>query len=175
MSYRLRIPLALLLFCYNSWAVADARWFQVELIVFEQQAVNTELFEQTESAIKSENNYADVKPGTQTLGNAFNRLKRSSTYQPLYYQSWKISVPSRQLSLPIEVSAPELGLKGWLKIQRGNLLHVLVDLEYTQEAAESAGLIYRLNEKRRVLLNEVHYLDHPYFGLVVKVSPVESE
>ena len=66
-----------------------------------------------------------------------------------------------------------MDLNGWIKIQRGHLLHVIADLEFGTE--ESEGVIYRLNEKRRVLLNEVHYLDHPEFGAVVKVSPVQLE
>jgi hypothetical protein len=51
-------------------------------------------------------------------------------------------------------------------------LHVIVDLEYSPtNLDEPEGLIYRIAEKRRVLLDEVHFFDHPYFGALVKVSP----
>ena len=50
----------------------------------------------------------------------------------------------------------------------------MADLEYSPlNFDEPEDLIYRIAEKRRVLLNEVHFLDHPYFGVLVKVSPVE--
>ena len=69
------------------------------------------------------------------------------------------------------MSQAGVDLNGWVKVQRGNLLHIITDLEFSPPQPE--GVIYRLNEKRRVLLNEVHYLDHPMIGALVKVSPVE--
>jgi len=175
MSYRLRIQLAVLLYCFNALVFANERVLQVEIIVFQQQAHNTELFEQTESKISPVARYAPVTEGKETLQAVFKRLKRASAYQPFYYRSWLISVRSGQVSLPIEISEPELNLKGWIKIQRGNLLHIIADLEFVSDSVESSGVVYRLSEKRRVLLNEVHYLDHPFFGVVIKVSPVEPE
>ena len=165
--------LAVLLFCFNGRAIAEQRWFQVELIVFQQQAPNSEIFDQTETEIKPVARYARVKAGNKTLQNTYNRLKRSRNYQPFYYQAWKIPVASGSVSLPIDVSNSDVDLNGWIKIQRGHLLHVIADLEFSP--AQPGGLIYRLKEKRRVLLNDVHYLDHPLFGAVVKVSPVELE
>lgn len=163
--------LAVLLFCFTSLAYAEQRWFQVELIVFQQHAPTSELFEQTATEIAPVNRYA--KAGKKTLQNTYNRLRRSAAYRPFYYQSWRIPVASGSVSLPIDVSEPDIDLNGLIKIQRGHLLHVIADLEFSP--AESVGVIYRLNEKRRVLLNEVHYLDHPKFGAIVKVSPVEME
>ncbi|TXL00209.1 hypothetical protein BMR02_06185 [Methylococcaceae bacterium HT1] len=173
MKYQLKVQFAVLLFCFNSLALAEPRWFQVELIVFQQQAPNSEIFDQIETELKPVARYAQVKEGNKTLQSTFNRLQRSSIYQPFYYQAWRISVESGSVSLPIEVSGTDVDLNGWIKVQRGHLLHVIADLEFSP--AESEGVIYRLNEKRRVLLNDMHYLDHPKFGAVVKVSPVELE
>lgn len=173
MSYRLKIQFALLLFCFNNWALAEQRWFQVELIVFQQQAPNSEIFDQIETEIEPVGRYARVSASNKTLQGTYNRLKRASAYQPFYYQSWRIPVNSGSVSLPIDVSGVNEGLSGWIKVQRGELLHVIADLEFSPPAYEAERLIYRLKEKRRVLLNEVHYLDHPLFGAVVKVSPVE--
>ena len=167
----LKIQFAVLIFCFNGLAFADQRWFQVELIIFQQQAPNTEIFEQTTTQIGSVNRYAQASAGSKTLQNTYNRLKRARSYRPFYYKSWRIPVAAGSVSLPIDVSEPEAHLNGWIKIQRGNLLHVIADLEFNPTV--SGGKRYHLNEKRRVLLNEVHYLDHPKFGAVVKVSPVE--
>lgn len=35
-------------------------------------------------------------------------------------------------------------------------------------------LAYRIDESRRIRSNEIHYFDHPKFGVLVKVSPVEK-
>lgn len=169
----MKIQLAVLLFCFNSLAYAEQRWLQVELIVFQQQAPTSELFEQTATEIAPVNRYAQAKASKKTLQNTYNKLRRSDAYRPFYYQSWRISVASNSVSLPIDVSEPDIDLNGWIKIQREYLLHVIVDLEFSP--TESADVIYGLNEKRRVLLNEVHYLDHPKFGAIVKVSPAEMQ
>jgi len=174
MSVRLKIQFFLLLFCSCSWANAETRQFQVELIVFEQSAPTTELFEQVETKIAPVRGYASVQSGTKTMNSSYSRLSRAGNYRPFYYASWQVQVKSNQVSLPIHISSRAQNLDGWIKIQRGNLLHVVADLEYSPaHSDESESLIYRIAEKRRVLLNEVHFLDHPYFGVLVKVSPVE--
>lgn len=33
---------------------------------------------------------------------------------------------------------------------------------------------YRLNQNRRIKLNEIHYFDHPKFGIIIQVSPYET-
>ncbi|MCF7970547.1 MAG: peptidoglycan binding protein CsiV [Methylococcaceae bacterium] len=172
MSERLlRIPLFLVLFCCHDWANADTRTLQVELIVFEQRAPTTESFRQTETKITPVQQYAPAQSGVKTMNFEYSRLSRAGSYRPFYYQSWRIPVSSERVSLPIHIASEVQNLQGWIKIQRGNLLHVVADLEYSP--SKSKGLIYRIAEKRRILLNEVHFLDHPYFGVLLKVSPVE--
>ena len=173
MSYRLKIQLAILLYCFNSLALADQRWFQVELIVFQQKSANSELFTQVDSEIEPVGRYARASAGNKTLNGLYNRLKRSKNYRPFYYQSWRIPVSSGKVSLPIDVSMSGVDLSGWIKVQRGHLLHIIADLEFSPSVDVGERLVYRLSEKRRILLNEVHYLDHPMYGAVVKVSPVE--
>jgi len=174
MSVRLKIQFFLLLFFCYSWANADTRLFQVELIVFEQSAPTTELFEQVETKIAPVKRYASVQSGIKTMSSQYSRLSRADSYHPFYYESWQIQAKSNRVSLPIHISSRAQNLEGWIKIQRGSLLHVVADLEYSPlNSDEPEDLIYRIAEKRRVLLNDVHFLDHPYFGALVKVSPVE--
>ncbi len=173
MTKRLTLFFAVLLFWFNGLALAEQRWFQIELIVFTQQAPNSEIFEQTQSELQPVGRYARASSGSKSLQNTYNRLKAAGAYRPFYYQSWRIPVASNSASLPINISGIDKQLKGWLKIQRGQLLQILADIEYRPDGTEEDRLIYRINEKRRVLLNEVHYLDHPVFGAIVKVSPIE--
>jgi hypothetical protein len=44
----------------------------------------------------------------------------------------------------------------------------------TETTADSSALnyqVYRLQQSRRMRSNEVHYLDHPLFGIIVQVTP----
>lgn len=50
-----------------------------------------------------------------------------------------------------------------------------------EELQEPEGPVYpwrhavRLNQKRKMRSNEVHYIDHPLFGVVVKLTPLDEE
>jgi len=87
----------------------------------------------------------------------------SEDYQLTHHLSWA------QESLPYSESAAvniiETGLNGWIKVYASHLLFINVDLDFNG---------YRMNEKRRIKLNEKHFFDHPKFGLLVQVSRREE-
>ena len=87
-------------------------------------------------------------------------------------------------------------LEGWVRVFENRLLFVeadviarmtptnmqpRVEVYSTREQAqshsgwESMPESFRIQEKRRVKLNELHYFDHPFFGLLVRVSRVEPQ
>ena len=176
MNKHLQLLLITALFLFNYTVQAGERWFQIEAIVFQQSAPNTELFDQVEAELEPVSVYAAAKAGSKSLQNIYNRLRRAGGYQPFSYQSWRAPVKSDRISLPINITDEAENLHGWLKIQRGNLLHVLADIEFgPTETIEGDALFYRIIEKRRVMLNEVHYLDHPFFGVLLKLSLVEQD
>ena len=70
--------------------------------------------------------------------------------------------------------------------QAGNLLQPVVSgpgavAELDEEALQALGPVYPyrhavlLEQKRRMRSTEVHYIDHPLFGLVIKFSPITAE
>ena len=88
---------------------------------------------------------------------------------------------------------------GFIRVYRTSLIFVHVDLQISpldgQAASELAGAAigatagsslvageeipdnphYFISEKRRVKFKEIHYFDHPRFGVIVSVWPSESE
>lgn len=79
-------------------------------------------------------------------------------------------------------------IDGIVRIQRNRFVHVHLDLlmrEIVEDTRES-GLIWlfrqqateprawRLQNQRRIRLDEVHYFDHPVFGVIVRVSRSEG-
>jgi hypothetical protein len=128
--------------------------------------------------------YGQVKPEAMLLNNTYNKLVRNSNYQPLLHVSWIQPARSNQVNRGVHLGVTGNNgtdvLNGILKIQRGHYLHLLMDMEYmpgevsrTHEDQFSEPAIYRIKEKRRFRLNEVHYLDHPKFGIIVTVKPLE--
>lgn len=83
------------------------------------------------------------------------------------------------------VQAPEPHLEGELKLVLSRYLHLEADLRYytgelhqpmlaiEDEFADISvqPVVYRLKESRRMRSGELHYLDHPAFGLIARVTP----
>ncbi len=59
-------------------------------------------------------------------------------------------------------------LDGTLTLTRSRYLHLAVDLIYTDP---KTGLAMQLKESRRMRSGELHYLDHPRFGVLVQATP----
>lgn len=77
-------------------------------------------------------------------------------------------------------------LDGTIRLILARYLHLEADLRYREaDAPQGSGFfslfsdqtaekpIYRLSESRRMRSREVHYLDHPMFGIIAVVTPYE--
>jgi hypothetical protein len=152
------------LFCNASLAEKGA--YQIELIVFTQTMPNTELFKQTASQINWPSDLTELSaykiPEMTSLDVSYSALSKDSTYKPILHVAW---IQSTEMT-PVHIQSPDGKLNGYVQVQSGQLK---VDLELSSSPGE---IIYRLTEKRSIKLNEIYYLDHPKFGLVVKISPV---
>lgn len=90
---------------------------------------------------------------------------------------------------PVGQAAPAESLRGTLTISVNRYLHVDVDLYYRPDGStreeqgsfnlfdiftmEEAPRVYRMHQARRMRSSELHYIDHPHFGLIVQVTPYE--
>jgi hypothetical protein len=133
---------------------------------------NTEQFEQASSQITWPSDLTELsaynKPDSTTLDDSYAALAKDSTYKPIMHVAW---VQAAQTEAPVHIQDSDGKLDGYLQIQQGQGLQLAVDLELAANSG-NGSVIYRLNEKRSIKLNEVYYLDHPKFGVIVKVSPL---
>ncbi len=123
-----------------------------------------------------------------------NRLKWSEGYRPLLHIAWRQPGFSRSQSravhihtaLPnpfhdadeMQVSADELALNGTIRVSRARYLHVDADLLHHR--LQTPGISgsperFRMRQSRRMRSKELHYLDHPLFGLLVQIIPYDPE
>jgi hypothetical protein len=162
--------LAAMLFC--SPALAENSAYQIELIIFSQAMPNTEVFEQTTSEISWPSDLTELsaykKPEATTLDDSYAALAKDSAYKPIMHVAW-IQPGVGGMSAPVHIQDSDGKLNGYVQVQQSQGLQLLVDLERTANSGDST-VIYRLNEKRTIKLNDVYYLDHPKFGVIVKVS-----
>lgn len=144
---------------------AAAKDYMVEVLVFE----NLDAARATES-----HNYQaprEMKSGSETwelepsmLNEQAQAIIDSPNYALKHHFSWG------QESLAYEDSATfnvyQAQTQGFIKIYAEQLLFANIDLDYDG---------YRMQEKRRLKLNEKHFFDHPKFGLLMQVSRLEVE
>jgi len=147
--------------------------YQIELIAFSQAMPTTEVFEQTASQISWPSDLTEPtaynQPDNLALADSYAALSQDSTYRPLLHVAWIQPLGGDGLSAPVRIQSADGKLTGYVRLQQGQGLLLLVDVELAADSVDGAGVVYRLNEKRSVKLGDIYYLDHPKFGLVVKV------
>lgn len=215
--------------------LAEERLYSIELIIFSQNTPTSEVFEQMTSKIIWPNQlhflseYQKVDLENMALTDNFEILASSTDYTTRLHIAWMQVFQANRLSEAVKISNEEGSLDGFFRIQRSNLAYVIIDIEYSPDAAikyppdmtgieyvpdttieyssamadieyspdamieslpDMTGIgqmpdgvieslsnpvIYRLHEKRRFKLNETHYLDHPKFGILFRISRMSLE
>lgn len=105
------------------------------------------------------------------------------TYPQLMASRWEYDAQGVLVEIPGPTRLQQVD--GWVKIVLGRYLHVSTDLAFrkpvmlehtdpaTQEVTRTPGLYtIRVEEKRRMRSRELHYIDHPLLGILVKITPV---
>jgi hypothetical protein len=86
---------------------------------------------------------------------------------------------------------PGLGFDGLVSLKRGHYLHLNIDMGYQERNQEHLSATsfndvnnyseatlqplythYRMKQKRRIRTEEIHYFDHPRFGVIIQVTPI---
>lgn len=137
----------------------------------------------------SESPWRVLKPAELAMGGVYQRLRGSPRYRPILHTGWVQALDNTDRKVGVHVysgmQAASAGagaarkIDGTVAVRRGRFLHADVDLIYirtTPGAEASSGAIppVRLVTTRRLRNNEVHYLDHPLFGVIITVSPMDS-
>ncbi len=211
-----RAPLALALLALLFAQVAEARWYQVEVVVFrqppgiatggEQWLAPDELpdYGRAVRLVRDLPSLDDepapggsaVAPGPVAFEPLPGRERRlagvarrvdGGGYELLLAAGWRqpgfgvarpkyvylsdrddapAALPAALPDAAPEAVLPAPRIQGTVAIKVARLLHVELDFLYDHE-----GVPVRLHETRKLKLREIHYFDHPLFGVVVQVSP----
>ena len=127
-----------------------------------------------------------------SLSGAFRTLRRSARYRPLLHAGWRLPGLPRSAARPAHVG-PRLGaaaasgsendppaVRGTVKVSVARYLHVELDLLYRLSGDDMAAVPegtprwFRLESERRMRSRELHYIDHPLFGVLVWITPFQT-
>jgi hypothetical protein len=108
------------------------------------------------------------------------RLQNSSTFQPIAHFAWQQTASSwgSGAGFTIAKLAGNVpGLTGIIYLEAKDYLHLGMTLNYTTSSppaglAAAPGTTFVLSESRRVKSFERNYFDHPAFGVIALVTPV---
>jgi hypothetical protein len=108
------------------------------------------------------------------------RLQNSSSYQPIAHFAWQQTASSwgSGAGFTIAKLAGNVpGLSGIIYLEAKDYLHLGMTLNYQTSnppagLAAAPGTTFVLSESRRVKFFERNYFDHPAFGVIALVTPV---
>jgi hypothetical protein len=167
---------SLILSLLSLFAKAESGKYRIELLVFPQALPTTEVFDQTESHIKWPTALAELSAYQQTDNKALKDgaavLFKNPAYQPIAHFAWTQSTGLGSVILPVHIQSADGKLDGYIQLRNAQPFELVVDLEQKSAQTDQTGkpYIYRLNEKRAIKLNEIHYFDHPKLGLLMLVN-----
>jgi hypothetical protein len=127
-------------------------------------------------------------PEQLKLTSEYRRLRAIAAYEPLVHVGWvQPGLPEAE-ARPFELKAlGVLNPHGTVRVHLSRFLHITLDLTYQGSSAAARppgagdGLEeiplapqYRMRATRSARSNELHYFDHPAFGVLVRVTPVPA-
>ncbi len=102
------------------------------------------------------------------LSGIWSALKRSSAYRPLRHLAWVQPGRSAKRAPVVAIGDnAEDEIQGTVKVSLARFLHLDLNL-----VLRDGDQKYQLQQSRRMRSNELHYIDHPMFGVIVIITPV---
>ena len=178
-----RAILAVLLLAATT-AFAETR-YQIELILFTQPPLpdaQGELPLQSPPPFPPDIAWPLRAPGALGVGpealpadehrlhGAANRLRNQPGYQVIWHEAWQQTLrgPASAPTISLPLGLRSLGVEGRIRAYQSRFLHLETDIRLSDPT------LWRLHESRRLRASEVHYLDHPLLGVIVRIDPAPA-
>lgn len=174
--------------------------YQIDLIVFTHITNKAIQSENWYDMLRKPNLKDSVEPeftNQPSLQTEASKLKNNSDYQIIFHNSWTQNITNKRNAQWIHIyggqpynAKGELipddsnemptywQLNGKIKISKATFIDINTKLYLTIPLNKDSQLIplrtFTLFQNRRMKLNQLNYLDHPLFGVLVKVSHAKS-
>ena len=131
-----------------------------------------------------QNSYRWLDASALQLQAEARRIRRAPNLQVIWHGRWMQPTPARDAGEPLLLQVgPQSNslhaLEGTLQITLGRYLHFQAELWHpaqgppASESGEQGAFPYvTLNQSRTMRSGELHYLDHPEIGVLVRIDPV---
>ncbi|NVK39714.1 MAG: hypothetical protein HWE39_00595 [Oceanospirillaceae bacterium] len=184
----------LALACLSLPAGAEEPWYKIEVLVFahtspaalKEQDWRALEIPRRADAIELGNNgngaYQRLPANNLVLTAEKNRLTEEADYHTLFHGAWYQPVGDAASALPVRLRGGKLmpnnayELDGYVTLDLDEYLNIHPDLYYSFKAPAGSGasddkiLSANLKTSRRIEVDEIHYIDHPLFGMLVVIQ-----
>ncbi|MFT5174474.1 MAG: hypothetical protein ACI8W7_002661 [Gammaproteobacteria bacterium] len=110
-----------------------------------------------------------INSSAYRLSGIWQVLRNSSQYRPLRHLAWTQRGRSKRSAPEILVGeSSDSDVFGTLRMSRTRFLHLELDL-----LLRNGERSFRLTNHRRMRSNQLNYIDHPLFGVLVIATPVQ--
>ncbi|HEX7044433.1 MAG TPA: CsiV family protein [Burkholderiales bacterium] len=177
-----RLLTALLLLCCNAIpalaATGAAASYEIEVLVFEIRLPDLEGAELWTRIEQPSEAAQTVSPREMTPTEDFtsiaDALRADGRYRVMLHKRWVQPAEPRSSGSAVALASWDRELEGALRFYVSRFLHVELRLLFQPRATaigSDAAPSYVIEEERRVRSNDLHYFDHPKFGVLVRVRP----
>lgn len=192
-----RIVSMLFVSLITSTAYAEVRPYALEILVFARpepvQSI-TEVFPATEPEAPQSfdllfalnSSFKNLRPlpdSSRVLQNSTLRIQTEMNGEILFHQRWIHPLTKNQVANPwFQISGSGSDgskLNGYLRWSIDRYIELDADLRVTRESVRQApngsplNEVYVLKEFRKISSKDIHYLDHPAFGVLIAAEPIE--
>ena len=148
--------------------------FDVELIVFrhltpdDSEPPVVRQNEEDQTPAFKRRRFSPLTTDQLRLGTVSNRLLNSRDWSPILHYGWRQPVLGREEGPAVSIAGNRRGgyVSGSVRLTVERFLRVELDLKMDP----GSGIVYTLEQSRRLRSGELHYFDHPQFGVIVLVS-----
>ncbi len=165
----------------------ENKWYRVEMLIFEMKDKQP-LIENAEQGKPSFTNAINLNsdPSTEfsllldnqlALQDAKRRIQKN--YHLVLHKGWRQMITDKEHAQKVhliggkQLSAAlgEFEVDGTVRLSSGRNLNIDADLLFRQPSSHEQSQAFRLKESSRLRINEISYIDHPMYGVIVMVTP----
>ena len=133
--------------------------YHVEVIVFDNVTSGAKANSFSNQSTSLPSNGKTWHYSTAYLNGYASKLRNSSSYKVLQHTAWGQRSVGYSRSAAKQLSGD--GMNGSIKVYATSLLFAQLDINFKG---------HKIQERRRLKLNEVHYFDNSGFGVLLRVS-----
>jgi hypothetical protein len=166
------------------------RWYKVEVLVFEMKDKNTPADEWSTDpgkpnlvdavTLSSDPNaeFGVLADNNMMLLDAKKRIQKS--YHLVLHKGWRQQITDKDHAQKVhlvggkDLLAGEFEVDGTVRLSAGRNLNVDADLLFRKPVDQTKFQAFRLKESSRLRVDEISYIDHPHYGMIIMVTPEKS-